>query len=137
MTIDNPTKKGIMIHQRMLEKAVNRIVKIRISNKIKKIIVTMLKLPVAYKNKGGKIVKINVKSVVKIILATIFLDSSLEISHVIIIDAIIAQSKADTTIVNLLRPSITYENKGGKIEDSRTAKIRATIVVINSSFVNM
>ncbi|CAG8439948.1 6864_t:CDS:2 [Diversispora eburnea] len=38
-------------------------------------------------------------------------------------DAIIAQSKADTTIVNLLRPSIAYENKGGKIEDRRRVKI--------------
>ncbi|RHZ72501.1 hypothetical protein Glove_242g69 [Diversispora epigaea] len=141
MAIKDPTKKGIIIKinlsgKKKEQRPVSMIVKIKISNKIKKIIVTLLKLSFAYKNKGGKIVKINVKSVVKIIMATIFLDSSLEISHVIIIVAIIAQSKTDTIIVNLLRPSIAYENKGGKIKDRRTAKTQVTFVVIDTSFVH-
>src|SRR4051794_13033617 len=87
-------------------------VKTKTSNKTKKVIVTLLKLSVAYKNKGGNPVKISVKNIVKVIEAIIFLESSLEISDVIIIDATNAQMKADTTIVSLLKPSIAYENEG-------------------------
>ncbi|RHZ81891.1 hypothetical protein Glove_117g492 [Diversispora epigaea] len=44
-------------------------VKIKISNKIKRVIVTLLKISVAYKNKGGKIIK----SAKKVIVAISFL----------------------------------------------------------------
>ncbi|RHZ79882.1 hypothetical protein Glove_140g7 [Diversispora epigaea] len=75
-------------------------VKIKISNKIKRVIVTLLKISVAYKNKGGKIIK----SAKKVIMAISFLDSSLKISCAITIDPIIEPLRAIETSVNLVKP---------------------------------
>jgi len=102
-------------------------VKMRISNKIKKLIVTLLKLSVAYKNKGGKIVEINMKRKGDIP----------EIRYDIKIVAIIAQTNAEITIVNLLISSITYRSRGREIECMRIAQTPMTIAIVCLSFVHV
>src|SRR6266487_2357836 len=103
MNIANNNKQGIIIQQKPIsvKKTIEintiNMVKKRISNKIKKVIVTLLKESDAYKNKGEKIIKINM-SIAKIINP----DSALIKNKNIIIVMIKVQSKAATTIVNLL-----------------------------------
>jgi hypothetical protein len=96
-----------------------------------------LKLSVAYKNKGGKIIKINSRNIMKITLDIIALDSSLEISVVITIVAISAQVKDDTTIVNLLKPYIAYENEGGKMDNIGIVNVAETYFVNCLFFVHV